>query len=384
MSDEVLVKVDNLSKKFCRSLKRSLWYGVQDIAWELTGRKYEHELRKDEFWALKDVSFELKRGECLGLIGPNGAGKSTLLKMLNGLIKPDIGNIRIQGRIAALIELGAGFNPILTGRENIYVNASILGLLKHEVDRLLDKIIDFAELREFIDTPVQNYSSGMKVRLGFAIAAQIQPDVLIIDEVLAVGDRSFRVKCFNRMGELLANTSVILVSHSMVAVARICNQVCVLDKGKVIGLGDSVAGIALYNSLGDSQEESFVRTDSNFELNDFKLQKSHISWKENLGFQVEFTSQVEIENCIVRVLILDRTSTVVAEWRAAHYGINIHVQVGKNIIREELKKLNLRNDDYYVNFVLSSPNGIDYLIAAHCHCSFKVINGVCGNVVYQI
>ncbi|MEI8078291.1 MAG: ATP-binding cassette domain-containing protein, partial [bacterium] len=159
MSD-VLVSVDQVSKKFCRSLKKSLWYGVRDVASEiLGGNQRERELRTGEFWAVKDVSFELKRGECLGLIGRNGAGKTTLLRMLNGLIKPDHGRITMRGRIGALIALGAGFNPVLTGRENIYVNGSVLGLAKREIDEKIGEIIDFAEIGEFIDTPVQNYSS---------------------------------------------------------------------------------------------------------------------------------------------------------------------------------------------------------------------------------
>jgi lipopolysaccharide transport system ATP-binding protein len=148
---------------------------------------------------VNDVSFELKRGQCLGLIGRNGAGKSTLLKMLNGLIKPDKGRIEMRGRVAALIELGAGFNPILTGRENIYNNAAILGFKKKETDHLLGDIIAFSEMEEFIDTPVQYYSSGMKVRLSFAVAAFLKPDVLILDKVLAVGDAGFRIKSFNKM-----------------------------------------------------------------------------------------------------------------------------------------------------------------------------------------
>ncbi|MBW6513056.1 MAG: ATP-binding cassette domain-containing protein, partial [Desulfuromonadaceae bacterium] len=145
MSD-TLITVQNVSKKFCRSLKKSLWYGMQDLGREITGRRHggEGELRSEEFWAVKDVSFELKRGECLGLIGPNGAGKSTLLKMLNGLIKPDAGRIEMRGRVGALIELGAGFNPVLTGRENVYVNGSVLGFSKDEIDRKLDEIIAFA------------------------------------------------------------------------------------------------------------------------------------------------------------------------------------------------------------------------------------------------
>ncbi|MDP3817157.1 ABC transporter ATP-binding protein, partial [Pseudomonas sp.] len=198
---EALVKVDGVSKKFCRSLKRSLWYGMQDLGSELIGNPHGGggDLRKDEFWAIKDVSFELKRGECLGLIGRNGAGKTTLLRMLNGLIKPDQGRIEMRGRVAALIALGAGFNPILTGRENIYVNASVLGLRKREIDEKFEEIVEFAELGEVIDAPVQSYSSGMSVRLGFSIAVRMDPDVLIVDEVLAVGDMGFRSKCYNEI-----------------------------------------------------------------------------------------------------------------------------------------------------------------------------------------
>lgn len=232
MNNEVLVKVECVSKKFCRNLKRSLWYGVQDISSELFGATKNGQLRKDEFWAVDDVSFELRRGECLGLIGHNGAGKSTLLKILNGLIKPDKGKITMHGRIGALIELGAGFNPILTGRENIYNNGAVLGFSKKEINAKFDAILDFAEIDEFIDMPVQNYSSGMKVRLGFAVAAQMEPDVLIIDEVLAVGDMGFRIKCINEIQRMLSNAAVIFVSHSMPFVSRICNSGILMNHGK--------------------------------------------------------------------------------------------------------------------------------------------------------
>jgi lipopolysaccharide transport system ATP-binding protein len=235
MSSDTLVKVDGVSKKFCRDLKTSLWYGVQDLNNEIRGRRHggDGALRPREFWAVKDVTFELNRGECIGLIGGNGAGKSTLLKMINGLIKPDQGSIRMGGRVGALIELNAGFNPILTGRENIYVNGQVLGLTKREIDARMDEIIAFAEIDDFLDMPVQNYSSGMKVRLGFAVAAQMQPDILIIDEVLAVGDIGFRIKCLNRIQDFLRDAAVIFVSHSMPLVARICNRVMVLDAGVV-------------------------------------------------------------------------------------------------------------------------------------------------------
>ena len=229
---EVLVRVEGVSKKFCKDLKRSLWYGIQDITSELFGLKKKEGLRKDEFWAVSEVSFELKRGECLGLIGHNGAGKSTLLKMLNGLIKPDKGSIMMKGRIGALIELGAGFNPILTGRENVFNNGAVLGFTQKEIAAKYQYIVEFAELEEFMDTPVQNYSSGMKVRLGFAVAAQMEPDVLIIDEVLAVGDVGFRVKCLNSIQQMIKNASVIFVSHFMPQIARISTKGLLLDNGR--------------------------------------------------------------------------------------------------------------------------------------------------------
>lgn len=231
MAGEVLVKVEGVSKKFCKDLKTSLWYGVKDLFAGYGSAATEGILRPKEFWAVRDINFELRRGECLGLIGHNGAGKSTLLKILNGLINPDEGQVTMRGRVGALIELGAGFNPILTGRENIYNNGAVLGFSRKEIDAKMEAIIDFSEIRDFIDMPVQNYSSGMKVRLGFAVAAQMEPDVLIIDEVLAVGDLGFFFKCLNKIGELIPNTAIILVTHNMPQVARICTKVLLMDKG---------------------------------------------------------------------------------------------------------------------------------------------------------
>jgi len=277
---EVLVRVEGVSKKFCRSLKKSLWYGLCDIGAELNpmSRKAEklklensengslsasqnvsvsdfspaavardEDLRDGEFYAVRDVSFELRRGECLGLIGHNGAGKTTLLKMLNGLIKPDAGKITMRGRVGALIALGAGFNPILTGRENIYINGSVLGLSKKEIDEKVEDIIDFAEVREFIDMPVQNYSSGMQVRLGFAVATALQPDILLLDEVWAVGDMQFYAKCLNTIGKMRRNgTAFILVSHGMININRYCDRVAYMKHGCCEYLGATEGGVARY------------------------------------------------------------------------------------------------------------------------------------------
>jgi len=280
-NQEVLVNVEGVSKKFCRSLKRSLWYGVCDIAAELNplaehgaGRQKrgvggitengsnplvadKAELRPGEFWAVSDISFELRRGDCLGLIGRNGAGKTTLLKMLNGLIKPDRGRIEMNGRVGALIALGAGFNPILTGRENIYINGSVLGLSKKEIDGKIDEIIDFAEIGEFIDTPVQNYSSGMQVRLGFAVATALEPDIILADEILAVGDVAFRAKCYRRLGELLKRgVAVIFVSHDLQSVERLTKKCIWLQQGACRLVGTTSEVIAEFQVWADSMQQS--------------------------------------------------------------------------------------------------------------------------------
>ena len=233
---EVVLSVKGVSKKFCRDLKRSLFYGVQDIAGDLTGlRTKSDRLRPKEFWALDNVSFQLRKGEALGLVGKNGSGKSTLLRIIAGLIKPDLGSVEVKGRLAPLIALGAGFNPILTGRENIYANMAILGLSKPEIDERFDDVVEFAEIGDAIDAPVQTYSSGMAARLGFASAIHTEPDILLIDEVLAVGDVRFRVKCVRRLAKLRQKgTSFIMVSHNHDALGSICDDGIYLLKGKPI------------------------------------------------------------------------------------------------------------------------------------------------------
>lgn len=257
-NSEVLIRAESVSKKFCRRLRRALWYGMKDLTSELLGRSDSHnKLRKDEFWAVKDVSLELRRGECLGLIGRNGAGKSTLLKMLNGLIKPDKGRITMRGRVGALIELGAGFNPILTGRENIYVNAAVLGIPKRQVDQIIDDIIDFAEIHDFVDTPVQNYSSGMRVRLGFAIAAQLRPNILLIDEVLAVGDTAFRRRCINHLQKMLPDIALIFVSHQMRQVEQICDRAIYLESGKIAARGPAFKVTSIYLEDANQRAASY-------------------------------------------------------------------------------------------------------------------------------
>ncbi|MES9903756.1 MAG: ABC transporter ATP-binding protein [Sedimenticola sp.] len=250
MNDEVLIRAEGVSKKYCRSLKRSMRYGIADIVRDTfnlppSGVK----LRPDEFWALKDVSFEVRRGECLGLIGPNGAGKSTLLKLINGIFLPDTGMIARQGRVGALIEVGAGFHPLLTGMENIYINGAILGLSRKEIRNRLDEIIAFSGLERFIDSPVKHYSSGMYARLGFSIAAHLSPDILLIDEILAVGDMAFAIKCYNHISKLITEGSaVILVSHQLEQIQNICSSCILISNSKISAAGHPSECIASYNA----------------------------------------------------------------------------------------------------------------------------------------
>ena len=300
---DTLVRVSGVSKKFCLSLKKSLWYGLCDMGRELTGRRRgsgkqgsegddRAGLRPKEFWAVNNVSFELKRGECLGLIGRNGAGKTTLLKMLNGLIKPDAGRIEMRGRVGALIALGAGFNPVLTGRENIYVNGSVLGLSRREIDAKLDEIIDFAEIGDFIDTPVQNYSSGMAVRLGFAVATALEPDILLLDEVLAVGDTAFRGKCFQRIGKLLTNTCVVFVSHDQNQVSRICNHVLWLKNGHVEYQGDVQEGLGLYRRANAVANPGQTLTSPHIRDVQFYPAADFMEWGADLELRLSFISDI--------------------------------------------------------------------------------------------
>ncbi|MEB3219514.1 MAG: ABC transporter ATP-binding protein [Nostocales cyanobacterium 94392] len=256
---EVVLSVSGVSKKFCRDLKRSLFYGVQDIASEILGlREASENLRSKEFWALQDVNFQLRRGESIGLVGKNGSGKSTLLRIIAGLIKPDTGLVEINGRVAPLIALGAGFNQILTGRENIYANMSILGLSKKEIDERFDAVIEFAEIGDAIDSPVQTYSSGMAARLGFASAIHTEPDILLIDEVLAVGDIQFRLKCYRKLSELLEKgTTFVLVAHNPNSILSICQSAIYLQKGELIAKGDAASVMRHYEEdlfLGGSNE----------------------------------------------------------------------------------------------------------------------------------
>jgi len=462
--DEVLVRVEGVSKKFCRSLKKSLWYGVCDIASELNpfgraeripkgyknltteltedtteqrgrcemeqsqigpkgegagateskGRSGSNQradsaefleghsqaclqmdsqksatirnpndsrssegqtglveksakigeicgknegLRPGEFWAVKDVSFELRRGECLGLIGHNGAGKTTLLKMLNGLIKPDRGTITMRGRVGALIALGAGFNPILTGRENIYINGSVLGLTKKEIDAKIDEIIDFAEIREFIDMPVQSYSSGMSVRLGFAIAGNLEPDILILDEVLAVGDVSFRSKCYHLVSKILSKTAVIFVSHNINHINNICNRCIYLNRGSIKEKNSVELSIEKY-----VEDAKIFYNQSGINKVYYPIKNANIVLPETINagesLSVEFliNSESQCLNVNIQIAIHATNGDLIADWCSRRRGLELNLEKNYSKKTINLEKIYLKSGKYPLIILIRDQN----------------------------
>ena len=257
MADSVL-NVQHVFKKFRRGeLYDSLRELVPAIARRLLRREQGKDLDQREFWALRDVSFQVERGEAFGIIGGNGAGKSTILKLLTGIMRPTKGSIRVAGRISALIEVSAGFHQDLTGRENIYLNGAILGMTRDEIRKRFDEIVDFSGLEEFIDTPVKRYSSGMFARLGFSVAAHVDPDVLLVDEVLSVGDYLFQRKCLERMHAVIrSGATVVFVSHNLREVANLCQRSLLLERGQVQLVGPTEEVIRDYYKRGQQQRLS--------------------------------------------------------------------------------------------------------------------------------
>ncbi|MCP5053851.1 MAG: ATP-binding cassette domain-containing protein, partial [bacterium] len=242
-----VVVVNNASKKYSMNANKHLDYGIRDLFTEIFALHKTEDLRDDEFWAVKNISFTLYPGDTLGLIGRNGCGKTTTLRLLAGLTKLDTGNIFVNGRVQSLIALGTGFNPNLSGRENILNSAAMLGISKKETREILEEVIDFAELDEFIESPVSTYSSGMKARLGFSVAIHLKPDILLIDEILSVGDYAFQVKSFGKLQQLKNNgVTIVLVSHSHNQIVHFCEQAIWLSRGATIKNGPSKDVVEAY------------------------------------------------------------------------------------------------------------------------------------------
>ncbi len=351
--EDILISTDGISKKFCRNLRRSMYYGMQDLSRDLLGlRPRETQLRSHEFWALQDISFRLQRGDVLGLIGLNGSGKSTLLRLLCGIFPPDRGSISVRGRVSALIALGAGFHPNMSGRENVYLNGSILGIPMQELEEQFEAIVDFAELHDSIDAPVSTYSSGMRVRLGFAIATRIRPDILLIDEVLAVGDVRFRGKCYNLIKEIAAETATIFVTHQLPQVSMLCNKICVLDRGQVQYFGKDVGhGIELYLS-GMEDASGTVGGSGKAVISDIEVNgpgEEKILFRDDVTVAFTLTLHSSVKAVEAGITFLTPDQRMVAQSRSLRDGMPIANRGEPIRVRARFRDLELCPGTYYLS-----------------------------------
>jgi lipopolysaccharide transport system ATP-binding protein len=324
MSDTAL-RMEHVYKKF---RKGEVYNSLRDLIPALTGRMFRSEELDDrdkrEFWALQDISFELDRGDSFAIVGQNGAGKSTALKILSRIIKPTKGRMIVNGRLSALIEVAAGFHQDLTGRENIYLHGTILGMSRREIDSKLDQIIAFSGLEEFIDTPVKRYSSGMYARLGFSIAAHVNPDVLIVDEVLSVGDYVFQQRCLEHMHSVIeGGTTVLFVSHNLKAVTEICKKALLLERGKAVALGDTDSVIRRYMSDTVNQQGS---TDSKpVFISQVRVRgrtgaQSTFESGQKAWVDVEVTARKPLEKLAVVIWFTDQTQYIVFDTSTERLG----------------------------------------------------------------
>lgn len=318
----------------------------------------------DLFWALEDINFEIMRGETLSIIGPNGSGKSTLLRMMTRIMKPNKGEIRINGKVAALLELGAGFHPDLTGRENIYLNASILGFKKKEVDAIYDQIVEFSELGPFIDNQVKNYSSGMYVRLGFSVAINVNPDILLIDEVLAVGDEAFQVKCLERIRNLQSSgKTIVLVTHSADIAAQISDRVLWLEFGKIRMLGDPLEVVDHYHAAMSARQAVTDQGTYEIRITDIQLldhmeqDKNTFHTGETLRLKLLYEAERPVEDPIFAIAFYDHQGLMVYGTNTSLRDLKIPRVYGKGEVEFTIPQLKMLDGRYFVSVVARAREG---------------------------
>ena len=383
LEDDVVLRVENLSKKFCRTIKRSMYYGTIDIARSMMGINYDTgTLRKDEFWALDDISFELKKGETLGIIGENGSGKSTLLRLITGIFPPDKGRILFKGRIGALIAVGAGFHPHMSGRENVYLNGTILGMTKKELDERFDEIVEFADIGDFLDAPVNTYSSGMRVRLGFAIAVHCEPDILLVDEVLSVGDLAFRNKSMRKMAEYREKANaLIFISHNLEQVRVLCERCIVIHQGKILFNGETHKAVVFYENITkDTRTNSANNKNSIMKyhkrqsvdgdraifndlyfINDKKEKIDEINIKESLNIVLEFLLNEDMEEIYFSIGFVDERGNTIFLWVKSNDGNKIqfkNIKAGRYRVTLSFPEHHLGPGVYFTNYhVLNGITG---------------------------
>jgi lipopolysaccharide transport system ATP-binding protein len=313
MNKHIAIRIENLGKRYKIGAQRRGYRTLRDTLTRALSFPFRRNSRPAEatsdFWALEDVSLEIKPGEVVGIIGRNGAGKTTLLKILSRITEPTTGRVEVYGRVASLLEVGTGFHPELTGRENIYLNGAILGMRKAEIDRKFDEMVAFAEVERFIDTPVKHYSSGMYVRLAFGVAAHLEPEILLVDEVLAVGDAAFQEKCLGKMNDVAkGGRTVLFVSHNLQAIRQLCDQVYLLDAGHLLTKGPPDRVIATYLNGSGSQNLAGLTdqvTDKDLTIKSVKIIQDNYEFRGTLivGKPFELHIEYQILNLINNLLM---------------------------------------------------------------------------------
>jgi lipopolysaccharide transport system ATP-binding protein len=360
---KTVIQFENVSKKYKLGLTRTSLPSVISGWLKNSFKPAPGKSTEDStLWALKNVSFELQRGQSMALVGPNGAGKTTILKLLANITKPTAGTIQTQGQLSALIELGAGFHPDLTGRENIFLNGTILGLSRDQIRHRYDEIVAFSELERFINTPVKRYSSGMIVRLGFAVAACIEPHILLVDEVLAVGDASFREKCLGRIQSLIENgTSLVFVSHNLYMVQAVCQKALYLQKGQVLCIGDTNQVIEAYeNDLHAERARKFVRTDAGQGDTEADLEITKVEvWgmdgpvtgqlasDQDAQIRVHYNAYHDAGKVNMSVFVIRSDGLTCCMLRTRLDGFELQVQRGAGLITVNLEPLQLITGAYF-------------------------------------
>lgn len=384
MSDTVIL-VENLSKKYVigrqtqrgyKTLRERIGNGAKSVGRRLlkpAGKNVSNPAN-EEFWALKDVSFEIKHGDRVGILGRNGAGKSTLLKILSRITEPTKGRISIKGRVASLLEVGTGFHPELTGRENIYLNGAIMGMSKAEIRKKFDEIVDFAEVEKFLDTPVKRYSSGMYVRLAFAVAAHLEPEILVVDEVLAVGDINFQKKCFGKMQDISQDEgrTVLFVSHNTEAIQRLCSKCLLLQSGQLITQGNTDRVMARYISAnsykaspGEWIDISRANRIGNGTVRCVAVKYSSLnpdtSFNAYSNGPLECLLLIESETArsvgSLAVVVYDLYGVKLVNADTISLGQVINLQKGRNIVRLRIHELHLNPGMYMLGFWIAEPLG---------------------------
>jgi lipopolysaccharide transport system ATP-binding protein len=359
-----VIRFENVSKKYKLGMTRtSLPSAISGWVKSSLRRPAGKSTKDNILWALSDVSFDLQEGQSMALIGPNGAGKTTILKLLANITKPTAGTMEIYGQLSALIELGAGFHPDLTGAENIYLNGTILGLDRDYIRRRFDEIVDFSELEQFIHTPVKRYSSGMVVRLGFAVAACIEPDVLLVDEVLAVGDASFRQKCLKRIQSLLdGGTSIVFVSHNLYMVQAVCQKALYLNKGKVQRIGDTTQIIEAYeNDLHAERALKFERAElgpgdveSDVEITKVEVWgmdgpvEGKLYSDRDYQIRVHYNAYRDMRNINMSVFVIRSDGLTCCMLRTKLAGFELQMRPGSGVVSVALEPLQLVSGTYFV------------------------------------